>query len=175
MKISRTSRRVLVLVAVGTLLVPGCESPAVEGMKVGNICPEIAGADAEGKTIRLSDFRGKVVFVSFWAPWCPPCRDMIPHERELLETKYKDRPFAILGVAMEPAESIQDFMTTTPMPWPNIVDGRKGPIVQNWNIDAIPAGIVVDHQGIIRGMWLDGLSPLALDRVIDAAVKDAEK
>ncbi|MSR53509.1 MAG: TlpA family protein disulfide reductase [Gemmataceae bacterium] len=173
---SLTRPRSVLLGLAGFLLwLTGCDSPAIEGKKIGNRCPEIAGTDADGKLHRLSDQRGKVVFVSFWAPWCAPCRTLIPHERELVESKYAGRPFAIVAIALDSPEAVREFTKTTAMPWPNIIDGRRGPKARTWDIEGIPAGILIDHQGIIRGLWLEGINPSEVDRAIETAMKAAEK
>ncbi|HKB02497.1 MAG TPA: TlpA disulfide reductase family protein [Gemmataceae bacterium] len=159
---------------VGLLVaLPGCESPAVEGKQVGNKCPEIAGQDADGNVVRLSELRGKVVLVNFWAPWCGPCREMIPHEREMVTRKYKGRPFVILGIAQDPAEEVREFQKGTPMPWPNIIDGTRV-IGKQWSVDSIPAAILVDHNGIIRERWRNGLNPTDVWDAVERAVKKAE-
>ena len=92
------------------LLTPSCmkldffkrkESPQTckAGPRVGMPAPEIDGEDFDGMRVKLSDYRGKVVVVVFWASWCPPCCAMIPHERELVE-RNRDKPFAMLSVNM---------------------------------------------------------------------------
>ena len=64
---------------------------------IGMKAPDTVGVDLDGTPISLKDYRGKVVLVSFWATWCKPCMEAIPHERELLET-FKDSDFAIFGI-----------------------------------------------------------------------------
>ncbi|NOZ41456.1 MAG: TlpA family protein disulfide reductase [Planctomycetes bacterium] len=64
---------------------------------IGMTAPETIGVDLDGTPLSLKDYRGKVVLVSFWATWCKPCIDAIPHERDLLET-FGDSDFAIFGV-----------------------------------------------------------------------------
>src|SRR5215475_209715 len=64
--------------------------------RIGLPAPEIDSEDFDGNRVKLSDYRGKVVVVVFWYAACPPCRAMIPHERELAE-RYRDKPFAMIG------------------------------------------------------------------------------
>jgi thiol-disulfide isomerase/thioredoxin len=172
---TRLRTSVLTAAALVGLLaaLPGCESAPVEGKQVGNLCPEIAGQDLDGNVIRLSEFRGKVVLVNFWAPWCGPCRQLIPHERELVAGKYKGRPFVLLGVAEDQPEEVKEFQKVTPMPWPNIVDGSRV-VGKQWSVDSIPAAVLVDHNGIIRERWRNGLNPDEVWAAVDKAVRKAE-
>jgi len=153
----------------------GCESPPpVEGQRVGNLCPEIAGEDPDGKMIRLSDYRGKVVLVNFWGTWCGPCRQLIPHERQLVQGKYRNRPFVLLGVAQDPADALKEFQTVMPLPWPNIVDGNRF-VARQWDIEAVPSAILVDQHGVIRKRWLNGINPDEVWDAVEKAVKKAEE
>src|SRR5438477_7883977 len=76
---------------------------AEPGLAVGKPAPSLEGADVDGKFLGLSDFRGKVVAVDFWATWCGPCRRMIPHEKELVK-RMQGRPFVLLGVSDDRSE-----------------------------------------------------------------------
>jgi peroxiredoxin len=173
-----TRRLALLLPAValvGVLAVqPGCESAPVEGQQVGNLCPDIAGQDADGKVVRLSDYRGKAVLVNFWGTWCQPCRLLIPHERDMVERKYKDRPFVLLGVAQDSAADLKEFQKDFLMPWPNIVDGTRL-IARQWKVDGVPSALLVNHRGVIRHRWLNGFDPDEVWAAVDAAVREAEK
>ena len=64
---------------------------------IGKPAPQIVGIDLDGQSMKLSDYRGKVVLLSFWATWCYPCMKLIPHERKLAE-RLADGAFAIVGV-----------------------------------------------------------------------------
>ena len=66
-------------------------------LSIGRVIPELEGEDMDGRKLKLSDYRGKVVAVVFWATWCGPCMGMVPHERELVK-RLEGKPFVLLGV-----------------------------------------------------------------------------
>lgn len=145
-----------------------------EGKRVGNVCPEVAGLDADDKPVKLSDHKGKVVLISFWGTWCPPCRQQLPHERELMTGMYKDRPFVILGVAQDSVDTLRGFLKANPLPWSNIVDDH-GVVTKEWNVSAFPSAVLVDHTGVIRHTWVDGVRPETVWAAVDKLVEEAER
>ncbi len=160
------TKRTLASVAEGHLdemhnLVPG--KPA----------PEIDGVTLDGRPLKLSDHRGKVVVLVFWGSWCGPCMAAVPHERELAE-RLKDRPFALLGVDCkdEPAaglKAVRDHNIT----WPNWHDGSEGdgPIVARYQIRGYPTVFVIDAKGIIRHKQVSGSG---LDKAVDDLLAEVE-
>jgi peroxiredoxin len=145
-----------------------------EGRRVGNQCPEVGGLDPDDKPVKLSDYKGKVVLISFWGTWCGPCRQQIPHEREMVAVKYKDRPFAFLGVAQDSPETLREFLKANPLPWPNIADDHAI-LAKSWKVDGIPSAVLVDHAGVIRNVWLDGVNPGAMWAEVEKLVAEAER
>ena len=143
-------RRILWLLPI-CLLALGCpDEPKTVGLKRGQIAPPLEGKDLDGKTIKLSDHRGKVVLVDFWATWCEPCKKAIPHEKEMVK-RLEGRPFAFIGVCISPAaEDLRNFLKKTPLPWPNIYDGQPGRLAEDWRVDGFPTMAVIDAEGIIR-------------------------
>lgn len=133
---------------------PGCfksnEAPPPTGPRVGMTAPDIQGEDLEGVPFKLSDYRGKVAVVSFWASWCPPCRALIPHERHLVE-KYKDRPFVMLGVnADQDKKEALEVASSARINWRSWWDGGNGAIQTAFNIRAYPTIYIIDDRGVIR-------------------------
>src|SRR5436305_3021019 len=96
----------LVFLAV---IVSGCGSPST-GPAVGQVAPDFSGQTLDGTPFRLADLRGKVVVLDFWATWCPPCRAMIPHEREMVQ-RLAGKPFALIGISADSEEAaLRDFV-----------------------------------------------------------------
>jgi peroxiredoxin len=104
--------------------------------------------DLDGKPHRLSDLRGKVVLVNFWATWCPPCRREMP-SMERLSQRLKDQPFVILGVNQQ-EDPEQVFVFTAQVdPSPNfpILFDRNSKVANAWGVLGLPASFIVDKQG----------------------------
>jgi thiol-disulfide isomerase/thioredoxin len=121
-------------------------------LAVGRPAPAIEGKDVDGKPLKLSDYRGKVVVVVFWASWCGPCMDQVPHERALAE-RLRGKPFALLGVNCDLSrEEARAAITKAAITWPNWYDGdpSEGPIVARWHARALPQIYVLDADGVIR-------------------------
>ena len=125
---------------------------AVEHLQVGMAAPELAGSNVDGQPLRLSDCRGKIVVVTFWASWCVPCIQGLPLERELMR-KLAKKPFTFLGVnADEDRATARKIIKKEGITWPTIWDGPppEGEICRKWNVRGFPATYVIDHEGIIR-------------------------
>ena len=86
--------------AIGLLVAADLRPAAVKPEKDRHAAPDFALKDANGATVQLSDYKGKVVLLDFWATWCGPCKIEIPWFIEF-EQKYKDKGFAVLGVSMD--------------------------------------------------------------------------
>lgn len=138
----------------------------IENLQVGMKAPDLAGKDASGKELKLSDLKGRVVVLKFWRYSCPDCRKQIPHERELVE-RLKDKPFTLLGIATdESPEALQKMIDEQKINWPNIYDGKRGEgqISKQWNIVRVPTIYVIDQDGVIRHRDLSGK---ALDEAVE--------
>ncbi len=138
----------------------------------GKPAPEIDGMTLDGKPLKLSDYRGKVVVLTFWGSWCGPCIAEMPSERALAE-KFKDRPFAMLGVdCNDKKDAAQQVIDREKITWPNWHDGSDGdgPIVRKYHIRGYPSSFVIDANGIIRHKKLIGPSlEAAVAKLLDEA------
>jgi thiol-disulfide isomerase/thioredoxin len=140
-------------------------------LSVGKPAPEIEIEDIAGKKVKLSQLKGKVVVLDFWATWCGPCRGMIPHTKKLVE-KMDGKPFVFVSIsADDKKETLTKFIEKTPMPWTHWYNGTEG-VVEAWDIEAFPTIYILDAKGIIRKK-IEGADSDAIDEEVEKLVKQA--
>jgi cytochrome c biogenesis protein CcmG/thiol:disulfide interchange protein DsbE len=127
------------------------ETSGREGYKT---APDFALMDISGDETRLSDFRGKVVILDFWATWCPPCRAEIPHFIELY-SEYKDNGLEIIGVTMDWNASRQagPFAAENGMNYTVLIGDRKTADLYG-GIVSIPTTFIIDREGGLRKKYI---------------------
>lgn len=141
------------------------------GLEVNLRAPDIEGNDAEGKRFKLSNYKGKVIVLDFWGYWCPPCRSMLPHERDLVE-RLQNEPFVFLGVNTDLRNRFNQERPKDPVTWRNFMDGQRGPICQKYKIEAYPTLFLIDGNMVIRHKFV-GVPPNAvLDKAIDELIAE---
>jgi peroxiredoxin len=142
-------------------------------LALGQIAPEIAGPDAFGHQLKLSEHRGKVTLLMFSFKGCGPCEAMYPGNRDLLE-KYAGRPFALLGVmGDDELATVHEAVRNGKITWPVWWDGeRRGPLATRWRVVAWPETYLLDHTGAIRYRELDSA---LMERAVARLVEEAEK
>ena len=151
------TRRVAAATALILLVLSGCSptagersgARAVKPDKDRKEAPDFALKDADGRTVRLSDYRGKVVLLNFWATWCGPCKIEIPWFMEL-EQENKDRGFAVLGVAMDEGgwDAIKPFLAELRVNYRTLL-GTDMVAQQFGGVEALPTTFVIDREGRI--------------------------
>ncbi|MFQ6070696.1 MAG: TlpA disulfide reductase family protein [Candidatus Aminicenantales bacterium] len=112
--------------------------------------PDFSLQDLEGKTISLSDYRGKVVFLNFWATWCAPCKAEIPGLVEMYE-KYREKGMEIIGVSVDRlgAKPLISFAQEYRINYPVIIATQR--LVDDYRPGRfIPVTVIIDKEGKIR-------------------------
>jgi thiol-disulfide isomerase/thioredoxin len=146
----------------------------IRHLTVGKAAPEIEGEDTDGAKFKLSDYRGKVVLLVFWATWCAPCMREVPHEKAIAE-RFRGKPFALVGVNSDTDKSmLKERAAKEGIQWRSFWCGEKGPlgpIPLAWNVTGWPAVYVLDPNGIIRAKQVSGKR---LDQVLDKVVGEVD-
>jgi thiol-disulfide isomerase/thioredoxin len=149
-------------------LVASRELNRLKVVPMGGKAPEILGIDLDGQPLALSDYRGKVVLLSFWATWCAPCLELIPHEREMAE-RYAGDSFAIVGINGDSdVKQAQMAVAKNDITWKSLRDEREGErkISERWSIHGWPTLCLIDQEGVIRRRWSRYLSVAEIDVAI---------
>lgn len=118
------------------------------GVRTGDPAPPLDALDLDGKRVKLADYEGKVVLVSFWGTWCPPCRAEIPEHVEMREA-LQAKGFEILSVNSGDSPGVaRAFAEEHGMKYPIVADDG---ISRAWRVAGFPTNVIVDRKGTIRG------------------------
>jgi peroxiredoxin len=163
------------VIAALSLILPGCNTTgriigdlmgeralgdakaSVKADKDRKSAPDFELKDANGHTVHLSDYRGKVVLLDFWATWCGPCKIEIPWFQEF-ERENKDKGFAVLGVAMDEEgwDVVKPFAQHMNINY-RLLIGNDSIADQFGGVDALPTTFLIDREGKIAAVHV-GLS-----------------
>ncbi len=128
----------------------------VPDLSAGQRRADVVCHDLGGRTVKLSDYKGKVVVLHIWTTSCEPCLAMIPHEREMVG-RLKDKPFALIGISADgDKKTLKEFLAKNEMPWTHWWNGTQGGIIEDWNVSYFPTIYVIDADGVIRHKDLRG-------------------
>lgn len=112
--------------------------------------PSFTLKDLNGKEMKLEDHRGKIVFINFWATWCPPCRDEMP-SMEKLYTEFKGSDFTMLAVDLrEGAKKVRAFKERFKLNFPILLDS-DGRVGSEYGVRSIPTTYLIDREGYVVG------------------------
>jgi peroxiredoxin len=115
------------------------------------MAPAFSVTTLDGQHISMDDLQGKVVLLDFWATWCGPCREALPHLRDVAK-KFQGQPLVVLSVSLDSDEDKwKDFIAKNGMTWPQYRDGGfTSPIAKLFGVTAIPHTFTIDADGVLQ-------------------------
>jgi peroxiredoxin len=136
--------------------------------------PDFALKDAEGKTVHLSDYRGKVVLLDFWETSCGPCRIEIPWFTDM-ERKRKDQGFEVLGIALDENgwEDVKPFLAEMKVNY-RVVIGDDATTASYGGVDAVPTTLLIDRQGKIAAIHIGLAGRKEFEDGVDALLHESD-
>jgi len=116
---------------------------------VGAPAPDFTLRSSTGKNLKLSEYRGRVVMINFWATWCAPCREELPHLNRLYQ-QYRRAGFVLLGVNIDDnPKSAQAMATHVKLAFPVLFDTGKQ-VSKRYDVDAMPSTLIIDRDGKVQ-------------------------
>jgi peroxiredoxin len=118
--------------------------------------PDFTLPDVDGRPVRLRELRGKLVFLNFWATWCPPCRLEMPSMERLYQT-FKETAFAMLAVSIDRqgVEAVKPFMLELQLTFPALLD-EKSAVARQYGLRGLPTTYLIDPEGRLIGAAVGG-------------------
>ncbi len=162
---------VVALCLVGLYLASRHSAPKPKVAASGNAAPDFTVTDIDGHKLALSDFKGKVVLLDFWATWCAPCRAEIPHFVEM-QNKYGSQGFQVIGISMDDdAKPVREFYQQYKMNYPLAVGDDK--LADRFGgVMGLPVNFLIDREGRIHSKHLGATDVSVFDEEVTALLKE---
>ncbi|MEI7767967.1 MAG: TlpA disulfide reductase family protein [Phycisphaerae bacterium] len=149
------------IACVGVMLVAsGCVSTtAVPSGQQGQVAPDFSISALDGRRVSLSDYSGKVVILDFWASWCPPCQESLPHIASLAtNAELARRGLVVLAVnEQEAAETIRAFVEQQHLAL-TVLRDADGTVARSYAVSSMPTTVIIGRDRVVQTV-LTGLSP----------------
>ena len=127
--------------------------------------------DQYGVVHSLENYKGKVIFLNFWATWCPPCKKEMPD----VESIYKEygenkKDVIILGINSEKENEVKKFLKDRGYTFPTVID-ENSEVMRKYFIQAFPTSFVIDKEGNVYGYVMGGLTKEQIKQIIEEVLK----
>jgi cytochrome c biogenesis protein CcmG, thiol:disulfide interchange protein DsbE len=155
----------------------------VEGLRIGDVAPELMGDlngveitlhDLDGEPVRLADLRGQVVWINFWATWCPPCQEETPVLRDTYE-RYRDEGLSLVAVSVQETtvEDVRAYVELYDLHYTVGFDATSA-VFHTYRGYGLPTQIFLDRQGIIRQVVLGPVTRTQVQRILEPLLAEDE-
>jgi len=148
-------------------LVVGCSKSVA--LEIGEKATEFTLQDMDGKNVNLSDFKGDVVILNFFATWCPPCKQEVPDFVEL-QNKYSAEGFSVIGISLVSAEDTKAFAKKMSVNYPMLIDDTVISAVYG-PVRSIPTTYILDRDHKIVKVYIGSKSKAVFENDIKALLK----
>jgi len=138
-------KTLIAILFIAAILVP---LPAF-AVNAGEVAPGFSLKDVNGNAVTLNSLKGKVVFLTFWATWCPSCKEELP-DLNNLQQKYADKGFTVLSICIESSETVvATYLKKHPVTFSVLVD-KEGAAAEAFRFSGLPASFLIGKDGLIR-------------------------
>jgi len=169
-------RRIFVGIALGVVLVIAflVWPTGVPASNVRKTAPNFTLSDSKGTSVRLSDYKGRVVLLDFWATWCHGCKIEIPWYMEF-QNKYKDKGLSVIGVSMDEDgwKSVKPFLEEKKMNYTVVVGNAD--LAKLYGVDQLPVTLLIDRDGKIADSHAGIVDKNAFEKEIALLLEDSAK
>jgi len=117
--------------------------------QIGKMAPSFHFVGSNGNAVTLEQFKGKVVFLAFWAPWCIPCKEELPELEKLYQMYGKDG-FEVIAISIESSDkNIAAFLKKVPLSVHFLID-KKNEVSDAYRVSSLPTGFIIGRDGMIK-------------------------
>ncbi|MBM7623959.1 TlpA family protein disulfide reductase [Sporohalobacter salinus] len=165
----------LSLLLVGVLAFVGCTQTRM-GQETSDVpikpkvnfrAPDFTLTDLNGNKVKLSDFRGQVVFLNFWASWCPPCKEEMPYIQEIYDERGNNVKVLAINVRESPSK-VKQFIKKKDYEFTVLTD-ENGKVSSNYLIRGIPKTLIINENGIIKAQNTGSMNKTKMNNLIKQA------